>query len=393
MDDELYLTAEAAALALGVSISTLYAYVSRKRIRSQPVQGSKHRRYWRADIDQLANKGTAPASGRPVRVTSDTDITLITEQGHYYRGHKASQLAETATLEEAAALLWQCDLASAFTDALPNVPKQLGQLLELVPELGAADRATAVFPLIEVANPKAFDLTHAAMCRTGADIVRWLAALTVRSTQVSTDPTHIVVAQALGASDEMADLIRRILVLAADHGFEPGTYAVRAVASAGVTPYRSVLTGLAVSNGHRTRLGRFEGLARLITEVAEAPDPRDPVIRRIREGEELPGFGSNLYEGGDPRAHALMSRLDMVFSGDAEYSRLRQAIEVAYEIKNLRPDFLLVNVYVARRLGLHRGDTLFVLARAVGWMAHAIEQYHGGGFMRTASIYTGPLPS
>src|SRR5258705_9049132 len=44
-----YLSAAEAAKALGVSVQTLYVYVSRKAIRSQPIAGSRQRRYWKTD--------------------------------------------------------------------------------------------------------------------------------------------------------------------------------------------------------------------------------------------------------------------------------------------------------------------------------------------------------
>lgn len=53
-DDHLYLTAEEAAAILDVSLTTLYAYVSRKNIRSVKVEGSRKRRYWAADIERLS---------------------------------------------------------------------------------------------------------------------------------------------------------------------------------------------------------------------------------------------------------------------------------------------------------------------------------------------------
>jgi len=50
---DLYLTAEKAARLLDVSVPTLYAYVSRKLIRSERIEGSRARKYWKADIDRL----------------------------------------------------------------------------------------------------------------------------------------------------------------------------------------------------------------------------------------------------------------------------------------------------------------------------------------------------
>jgi citrate synthase len=393
MQDDLYVSAEAAAEMLGVNLPTLYAYVSRKKIRSQSVPGTRRNRYWRADIERIAGGGEAPAAERPGGLRRETDITLITEQGPHYRGESAVRLSATRSVEDVAALLWQADRSTVFTSALPNAPAQLSEMLQLLSGTSAADRATALFPFIEVANPRAYDLTRDGMCQTGVDVIRWLAAFLIKAHFPSSDPLHVSVARGLGASEDMADLIRRVMVLSADHGFEPGTYAVRAVASTGVTPYRSVLTGLSVSMGRRTKIGRHEGLARLLNEVANSREPQDPVIRRMREGEEILGFGSDLYKNGDPRARAVLQRMDEILAGDADFGKLQRAIAVVRDAKGLEPDFALTNVYLARRLGMDGKDSLFTLGRAVGWIAHSIEQYEVGGVIREPAMYTGPLPA
>jgi len=393
MQDELYVSAETAAQMLSVSLPTLYAYVSRKKIRSQSIPGTRRNRYWRADIERVAGGDEVPAAERPGGLRRETDITLITEQGPHYRGENAVRLSETASVEDVAALLWQADRSEVFKSALPNAPARLSEMLRLFSGTSAADRATAVFPFIEIANPRAYDLTRDGMCQTGVDVLRWLAAFLINTHSPSNDPLHVSVARGLGASDDMADLIRRVMVLSADHGFEPGTYAVRAVASTGVTPYRSVLTGLSVSMGRRTKIGRHEGLARLLNEVANSREPQDPIVRRMREGEEIPGFGSTLYRNGDPRARAVLQRLTEIFVDDTDFRKLQRAIAVVRDSKGLEPDFALTNVYLARRLGMDSKDSLFILGRAVGWIAHSIEQYEVGGVIREPAMYTGPLPT
>ena len=393
MQDDLYVSAETAAQMLRVSLSTLYAYVSRKKIRSQSVPGTRRNRYWRADIERVAGGDEAPAAERSGGLRRETDITLITEQGPHYRVENAVRLSETHSVEDVAALLWQVDRSTVFTRSLPNAPAQLTEMLRLFSGTSAADRATAVFPFIEIANPRAYDLTRDGMCQTGVDVLRWLAAFLIKAHSPSSDPLHVSVARGLGASDEIADLIRRVMVLSADHGFEPGTYAVRAVASTGVTPYRSVLTGLSVSMGRRTKIGRHEGLARLLNEVANSREPQDPVVRRMREGEEILGFGSDLYKNGDPRARAVLQRLTEIFVDDTDFRKLQRAIAVVRDSKGLEPDFALTNVYLARRLGMDGKDSLFILGRAVGWIAHSIEQYEVGGTIREPAMYTGPLPA
>lgn len=392
MSDGLYISAGEAAEMLGVSVTTLYAYVSRKGIRSQRVPGSRRRRYWKSDIDRVVGVGSPQTPARAGGLTRDTEITLVTEDGPYYRGTPAIALSKTATLEEAAALLWRADPAEVFTGALPQAPPNLASHLKLLADASAADRATALFPFVEIANPRSYDLSHAGMCRTGADVLRWYAAMLIKAPAPRCDPLHITLARGLGASDDWADLIRRVLVLSADHGFEPGTYAVRAVASTGVTPYRSVLTGLSVTMGRRTRIGRFQGLARLLGEIAEAADPQDPIVQRLRGGEELPGFGSNLYANGDPRAREMLRQLGIALEGDSDFRKLRQAIAAVREFRGLEPDFALANLYIARRVGLDGNDSFFPLGRAAGWIAHSIEQYEVGEVIREPSMYTGPLP-
>src|SRR5216684_1902773 len=156
---------------------------------------SRRNRYWRADIERVAGGDEAPAAERPGGLRRETDITLITEQGPHYRGENAVRLSETRSVEDVAALLWQADRSTVFTSALPNAPAQLTKMLQLLSGTSAADRATAVFPFIEIANPRAYDLTRDGMCQTGVDVLRWLAAFLVKTHSPSADPLHVSVAR------------------------------------------------------------------------------------------------------------------------------------------------------------------------------------------------------
>jgi len=109
-----FLTAAQAAAALGITRATLYAYTSRGQLRSEPVPGrTRERRYYREDVDRLKARKAGrrdPANaaahglhwGEPVL---DSGITLIHGDTFYYRGRDAVQLAETSSVEDAAALL------------------------------------------------------------------------------------------------------------------------------------------------------------------------------------------------------------------------------------------------------------------------------------------------
>ena len=138
----LYLTAEEAAKVLGVAVASLYAYVSRKGIRSQAVAGTRARLYWREDIDRIAQ---GPSAERAIKWDSilvpETKITLLTEQGHYYRGQSAISLSETATLEDVAALLWAQARTTLFPATALQPPEGFAEARAALARLAPTDQA------------------------------------------------------------------------------------------------------------------------------------------------------------------------------------------------------------------------------------------------------------
>ena len=398
--DDRYYTAAEAAKALGVSIPTLYVYVGRKGIRSQAVPGSRQRRYWRPDIERLRRVGRTPPPQGSLDLPAHSELTLMTEDDVFYRGRSAIELAQHASFESVAALLWNADEAQLFSRQAPNTPVLFAPLDELMSEERDVDRATALFPVLEAADPRSYDLSSTGMARTGVDVLRWLATLTVRAKQPCCEPIHLFVARHLGRSVEEGELIRRMLVLWADHGFEPAAIAVRAVASVGVTPWRAVITGLSVSNGRHGRLAGHEATHRFLREIAENPDPLQPVIQRLRDGEPLPGFdapiyrhGEPIYRSGDPRARALLRYCDEALAEEQGYLRLKKALTMVREVRNLEPNNALVCLFLFQRLGLNPHSTLFHVSRAAGWIGHAIEQHQAGEIQHRKGQYSGPLPA
>jgi citrate synthase len=174
----LYLTAEEAARELGVSVTTLYAYVSRKQIRTQKAPGSRTRRYWREDIERL--KGASGAGGEDLLAPRST-ITLITETDLFYRGRNVVELAETETLEAVCELLWNAPQEATFGAASLRTNETYRRIAAVLEGAPVHDRAVTLIPLLEQSNPRAFDLTHLGYARTGAELMRWFASCAVSS--------------------------------------------------------------------------------------------------------------------------------------------------------------------------------------------------------------------
>jgi citrate synthase len=393
--EDLYIPAKEAAARLEVSLPTLYAYVSRGLIRSQGVPGSRNRRYWKVDIERLKlrrlpNEENDAHSGSG----EETKITLLTEDGLYYRGSNVVELAETEPFESVAAFLWETDAKTIFTKNLPSAPPSFRRLRGSLGGLTILEQAMSLFPLIERNNPRSYDLSPSGFARTGADLLRWFAAILVGKDAPSDVPIHRFIAESLRAPKGFEDIIRRLLIVAADHEFDPTVYAVRAAANAGITPYYAVITGIIVSRGQRLRAGRIEAAARLLEEIVSIPDPRDSIVARYRNGEELAGFSAPGHRKMDPRTFALMSALRKKFGDDIELKRLDRAADTAAEISGAQIEFILPAIYVGRKLGF-KGQELAVasMGRMAGWIAHAMEQYQGHPMIRPRARYAGLLPS
>ena len=395
LSGDLYMSADQAAEALGVSITTLYTYVSRKQIRSKRMSGTRQRLYWRADIERVRGGAGAAPNLAMVGVRQDTDITLLTPTGPYYRGESALVLSDTHSLEQISARLWQVDEKTAFRASTAKTPPEMRGLLRILCKASSIDKAIALFPFIEQANPLAYDLSHAGMSRTGAELLRWYASILTNREQPSSEPLHEQVARYLKCGVEAAHLIRRLLVLSADHGFGAGAYAVRAVASTGVSPYRSVIAGMAIVTGRHTKFGRIEAIARLLSEVSASADPQSAIVRRLRQGEQIPGFDSpSPYGGaGDPRAERLLEHLRQVFGDHRAFVKTGKAIDIAESTLKLHPSFALVIALLNQIIGVPSGRVLYILGRCVGWVAHSIEQYEVGAIEVPIANYKGSLPA
>lgn len=390
--DELYLSAEEAAAMLEVNLPTLYAYVGRKNIRSIKVEGSRKRRYWAADIRRLVKKPKGDgAGGKRGHPDASSSLTLLTEKGLYYRGRDINELVETASVEEVAEMFWQ--VPGAFGATLPHRPESVDALLGLYSHTTVIEKAIALFPLVERENPKAFDLSPEGYARTGADVVRWFAALVVGANAPDVRPLHEFLAAACGLDQHYADLIRRMLILCIDHELDNSAYAVRAAANSGVTPYYAAITGLAAARGRRIAYGRNETVSRLLDEVCNAKDPSEPILQRYSQGGDIPGFCANLHRIADPRAISLKGTLDRMFADDPEYRRLLRAMQVAEELVQQPVEFILLVSFVGRKFNLIGQElALAAVARLIGWIAHASEQYSQQPMVRHRARYTGALP-
>jgi citrate synthase len=392
----LYLSAREASAELAISPATLYAYVSRGLIRSEPSSDSRSHRYRAEDVRGLKERRAPSPEPRGLRnfdadlPVMDSAIATITEDGPIYRGVNCIDLAEKDTLEHAATLLWDVTGVDPFaSDNCPHVSDEMRGVAEAARDAAPIDRTIAVLALAASADPRAFTRAADGRALVGGRILRLVIA-TMLNRASSAKPLHLQIARAWAPDHKHApDLIRRALVLLAEHELNASTFTVRCAASTGLNLYDAMIAGLVALKGPRHG-GAGVLAAQLVKTLAEGDVA--PVIReRVALGERFAGFGHGVYKHGDPRARALLDALAR--AGAAE----RLTREIPERIAEATGEFVNIDYALAvlvHTLGMPPGNelVLFAMSRTVGWIAHACEQLRHGGLIRPRARYIGPAP-
>jgi citrate synthase len=376
-----WLTTAEAQARLGVRAQTLYAYASRGRLEARPDPDDPRRSQYRAaDVGRLETRKArgrkaatvaedAIAWGEPVLASS---ITTVVEGRLYYRGRDAVVLAETETLESVARLLRGGDGV------------RMKHRLDPPPLEGARERLFAAVAARASSDPPIRGRGALILAAEGASLLD--AAADAVAGRVGEGPIHARLAEAWGVEPGGADLIRRLLVLLADHELNASTFAARVAASTGASLAAAALAGLAALSGplHGGMAPRVESF---IAE-AERIGAEAAVRGRITQGLPVPGFGHQLYPAGDPRAAALMAAFALPPAFEA-------VCVAAAAMTGEQANVDLMLTALSAKLGLPSGAPflMFAIARMAGWQAHALEQAQTGQIIRPRARYIGPEPA
>jgi citrate synthase len=144
--------------------------------------------------------------------------------------------------------------------------------------------------------------------------------------------------------------------------------------------------------------GPYHGTASTLAHqfLREAlPDPVGALSDRLRGDAPIPGYGHRIYQDRDPRAELVLTVLR---DHEAAAPVLATVDAITHGLAG-RPgafpnvDLALAAVMHAFDLRSDAGEGVFALARTVGWIAHALEEYRGPGLrFRAEGVYAGPRP-
>ena len=393
-----HLTAREAASTLGISIASLYAYVSRGLLRSEAGPGpSRARLYMVEDVERLRTR----KEGRrdPGRVAQkalnwgspvlDSAITRIDGGEVYYRGENVRVLAAQRTVEEVASLVWRGAVnAVDWSHGLTAHDRELRRRVKQVAGgLPLIDQFEILLALAGPHDETAFDLRPAAVPRAGVRILRLLTEMA--SHQSSREGLGRALARGWAPRVRDAEsLLSAALIVCADHELNISAFTARCVASGHSTPYSVVAAGLHALTGAKHG-GESVRVESLLQRLKAPRDARAIVTDALRHGERVPGFGHPLYPDGDPRAKHLLGALaDRRGKPDAVGNALAAAM---LDLTGEHPTIDFSLVMLARALSLPEGSplALFAIGRSIGFIGHAIEQYESGTMIRPRARYVG----
>ena len=382
------LTASQAAQLLGVTRRTLYAYVSRGLVSSQPGPGpSRARRYARTTIEALLRaRATSPADraagsamqwGTPVL---ESALTLIADGRLFYRGRDAIQLSREASIEQIASLLWTGGAGDADELFGSASPSRSGRVATspILARMEASLMTTSRPSLASVGSPQP------ARLRAATEVVGRLFAA---AGAVGDGPLATRLARGWNCAHEQT--LSAALVLCADHELNVSAFTARCIASADARLEHVILGALCAFQGRRHG-GMGARVEAMLDDASRAGIDRT-LERVLSEQGEVPGFGHPLYPGGDPRATELLRLMPPAAGRSDVVAGLQRACATRLD---LTPNLDFGLAAVTRRLALppDAGAAVFALGRSVGWIAHAFETWDDGGMIRPRARYTGHAP-
>ena len=357
------------------------------------------------------------AKGLQNIVVGETKHSLVEgEKGQLvFHGYEIQDLAQNATFEEVAYLLWHgqkpsAEQARALRDEMAqhrSLPSNVIHILRALPTSAEPmDALRTGVSALGATNPGTnIDLPHAlALTAQVATIIagfhRLRQGLELIPPRAHLDHGSNYLYMITGNEPTAAQrtMINVYLVLLADHGMNASTFTARVITSTGSDLYSAVTGAIGALKGPL-----HGGAPSKVLDMLDAvgtPENAETWIRgALARKERLMGFGHRVYKTTDPRAEILRETARAY--SEPELFRLAQtvedrALEILHETKPEQRLYTNVEFYsaaVMHAVGLPRDlfTATFAASRTAGWTAHILEQAADNRLIRPDVEYTGPM--
>lgn len=350
-------------------------------------------------------------------VATSSSISSIIDGVLTYRGIDIDELAEKATFEEVAYLLWNGKLPNAAE--LNELIAQLGEYAAVPNELIAGLRLypqgsnsmaalrTAVSSLA-LYDSEANDMSPESNYRKAVKLQAQLPTVVAAFARIREGKEPIAPKKGVSIAHNFlymltgeepaavaVEAMNKALVLHADHELNASTFTARVTVATLSDIYSGVTSAIGALKGP-LHGGANEAVMVMLDEIGSLEAVESYVQNKLDNKVKIMGFGHRVYKNGDPRAKHLMqmSRQLGELKGDMTLYNMSVKIEeLVTGQKGLKPnvDFYSASCYTM--LGIPRDlfTPIFAISRVSGWTAHILEQYSDNRLIRPRAEYIGPV--
>ena len=363
-------------------------------------------------------------SGAGLRGQSAGETALCTVgksgSGLTYCGYDVSDLADNATFEEVAYLLFNGelptesqlasykaelagmrDIPEALKAVLKEIPKQahpmdvmrtgcsfLGNLepegdfaVDLQTQQKAANRLLSAFPAIMCYW---YNYTH-----EGKEI-----ECTSNESSLAGHFLHLLKGESPSAEHERVMDVS--LILYAEHEFNASTFTARVCAST-LSDMFSCITGAIGTLRGPLHGGANEAAMDMIEKFSSPADAKEQMASMLARKEKIMGFGHAIYRTSDPRNVIIKAWSEKLAkkNGDTSLYDISVACEeYMWDTKKLfcNADFFHASTYNYMGIPTKLFTPIFVCSRLTGWAAHVMEQRSNNRIIRPSADYIGAEP-
>jgi len=348
--------------------------------------------------------------------TTELCTVGLSGTGLTYRGYDISDLADNATFEEVAYLMFhgelpnqaQLDSYRAVLKGNRVLPQALLEVLERIPASAhPMDVLRTGCSMLGNLEPEdGFENQQRAADRLlGAlpGIINYWYRFSHEGVRIDTDTDAESLAghflQTL-TGEKPSELHERImdisLILYAEHEFNASTFTARVCAST-LSDMHSCVTGAIGSLRGPLHGGANEAAMELIEKFSTAEEATAGILGMLERKDKIMGFGHAIYRTSDPRNVIIKKWAEKLAAevGDTVLYPVSCAVEkVMWDEKELfaNADFFHASTYNFMGIPTKLFTPIFVCSRVSGWAAHVMEQRENNRIIRPSADYIGPEP-
>jgi citrate synthase len=347
---------------------------------------------------------------------AETKLSFINPMGSlYYLGYNIDDLIGQVVYEEvayllvhkrlpnrrelddfSAALISEMRLPEAIVDSIRRTPKRchpMDVLRTEVSHLGEYDL-------------DACDLSDANYLKTATRLMAQVPTIVAtlhrtRNDQPIIEPrtdfsftkNFLYMFRGTPPGDDETDVLHRLMVLHADHGFNASTFAARVTASTNSDMYSAVTSAIGTLRGP-LHGGASEKVMEMLDDIGMEEHVEDYIQGLLDDDRKVMGFGHRVYKVEDPRTKHLRGMVENLCHRERTmslYNKCMKIEEIVHKKKQIYPnlDFYAAVAMDALEIPKEFFTPFFSSSRISGWVAHVIEQYEDSVLLRPSSEYVG----